>query len=195
MALDWIILLLASVNDRSADDNELAARIRNGDHDAFRVFFERHHGAMTAWLLRRSLDRESAQDIIQNAFIHIWERRSEINPGKSLRAYLYKICYSRTLNLFRDDQKFDRFADTDAIASKTIPSDKQAETALIFDLLEKAMEKLPEKRRETFELCFLQGLTYKEAAQVMEISVKTVENQMTAALRHIRQEMKPHLES
>lgn len=186
---DVLVLVLASIGDEHFDDTAIAGRIRNGDHEAFRLFFEKYHPALLGYLLRRGIDEESARDIIQQAFLYIWEKRSTIDTDKSLRAYLFRIGSSRGLNLVRDSRKFD-----EAPLSRDLPFDTSADEEThendVMDSLSLAIQALPDKRREVFELCFMQQLSYKEAAEIMDVSVKTIENHMALALKDIRSKMK-----
>jgi RNA polymerase sigma-70 factor (ECF subfamily) len=180
-----LVLLLALIGDEQLDDSELAHRIRDGDREAFRRFFERHHGLLYGYLRRRNVDPDTCEDLIQNAFVTIWERRAEIDESKSLRAYLFKIAYNRALNHFRDALKFSG-AEELATTPSTSDPESSAEYTLMQEALRNVVAQLPEKRRAVFELCFLEELTYREAAEVLGISIKTVENQMAAALRVLR---------
>ena len=186
--LALVCFYLAARVAEALDDTELAGRIKNGDRTAFRHFFDRYHGQLVQYLRRRGLDEESTLDIVQNAFIAIWERRDQIEPGRSLRAFLFRIGYTRALNHFRDHAKFDRAADLSLRPSEA-RTDDDVDFNLMYERLRKAIDTLPERRRAVFELCFLEQLTYKEAAQMLNVSVKTVENQMAHALKAIRSAM------
>jgi RNA polymerase sigma-70 factor, ECF subfamily len=177
-----VLVLLALSGSSDLDDPELARRIRAGDREAFRAFFERHHAALFQFLRRRGAESDDAEDLVQNAFIMIWERRHTIDPSRSLRAFLFQSAYRRALNLFRDTARFDRSAD----AEETAAGELNVEGMGMHDALMKAVDALPERRRMVFELTFLRELTYREAAEVLGISVKTVENQMAHALKSIR---------
>lgn len=209
MSVELLILFLATVSGPDTGDQELALKIREGDHEAFRQFFDRHHAALTGFLRRKNIPDEAASDIIQQAFITIWESRERIDPGKSLRAYLYQIGLTRSLNYFRDQRKFvGAEADgtgtysgqgssgfvTEAGAAQQPNPEELTSASEMRAALHAAVQELPDKRRQVFELCFVQEFTYREAAETLEISVKTVENQMGAALKSIREAMKKFLE-
>lgn len=192
---ELILLFLATIGGADADQTELAKRIREGDHEAFRTFFEQYHGQVLGYLRRRGLPDEVAADLTQQAFITIWDNRAQIDPAKSLRAYLYRIGYTRSLNYTRDTQKF--MADVDLTQIPIAQSSNPEEEASYEDaqvMLRKAIEALPEKRRQVFEMCFISELTYREVSEMLDISIKTVESQMMHALRHIREEMKGFLD-
>ena len=179
-------MFLFAITDIAAlDDAALARRIKRGDAAAFKAFFDRHHDVLYGYLRRRGLAGAVCEDLIQNAFLSIWERRRAIDEDKSLRALLFKICYTRALNHFRDTAKFVDPTAMNEPATPTTP-DHDADYALMQQALHLAVEALPERRRAVFELCFLQELTYREAAEALSVSVKTVENQMGHALKAIR---------
>ena len=181
------IYLAVHITD-AIDDAELASRIKNGDQGAFKQFFDRYHASLVSYLRRRGLDADATEDIVQNAFIAIWERRIEIDTTKSLRAFLFRIGYTRTLNHFRDHAKFDRESDL-SIRPAATQTHEHTEFNIIHDRLLKVIDTLPERRKAVFEHCFLEGLTYRETAQMLGVSIKTVENQMAFALKTIRAAM------
>lgn len=184
-----LVYLAINIAD-GVEDAELAKRIKDGDHHAFKQFFDRYHASLLGYLKRRGMDPEAAEDIIQNAYIFIWEKRADIDSSKSLRAFLFRIGYTRALNYFRDTAKFDGEAD---LTLHTAESSASASTELNLTNkhLQKAIQTLPERRRAVFELCFLEDLTYRETAETLGISIKTVENQMAHALKTIRAAMMP----
>jgi len=196
-----LLLALALADDPELDDVEVARRIREGDRVAFRAFFERYHGMLYGYLRRRGAGPAVCEDLTQQAFVKIWERRKDIRPEKSLRAYLFRIGYNSALNHFRDTAKFTDVAEPDAELHSghgagpgaerfQRPADAdpegRAEYAMMLEHLHRTIEQLPERRRAVFELCFLHDLTYREAAEALDISIKTVENQMSAALKTLR---------
>ncbi|MCA1801580.1 MAG: sigma-70 family RNA polymerase sigma factor [Rhodothermaceae bacterium] len=195
MTPDFILLYLAVSGSTGLNDRDLARRIRSGDLKAFRQFFEDHKALLTGFLRKRQVPDDVAGDIIQNAFITIWERRTEIDENKSLRAYLFRISYTRALNHFRDTAKFTVSHVNDESPLLHIPGsgqtgpEQQADYAIIRDALDRIIAGMPEKRSAVFELCFLQELTYREAAEVLDVSIKTVENHMALALKTVREGM------
>ena len=188
-----LLLVLATLAAPDLDDAALAERIRTGDERAFRAFFERHHDALYGYLRRRRVSPDVCDDLVQNAFLYVWQNRQQIEPGKSLRAYLFRIAHTRALNHFRDTRRLTDDTALDFEPADLPGPDDHAEHAMMQEALHAAIATLPDKRREVFELCFVEGLTYREAAEALEISVKTVENQMGAALKTIRVAMQSFL--
>jgi RNA polymerase sigma-70 factor (ECF subfamily) len=183
-----LLLLLALGLEEASPDPSLAERIKNGDRDAFRTFFDRHHGRLLGYLRSRGVPQSEAEDIVQNAFLYLWEHRDDIDPDQSIRAYLFRIGYTRALNHFRDASKFEADAATEQ--PQRPASDTPEADALNAELraqIDEAVAALPERRRLVFELCFLQDYTYQEAAEALDIARKTVENHMRLALRDLRE--------
>lgn len=187
-----LILLLASVDSDELTDPELAIKIKNGNHEAFKKFFDRYNAFLLNYLMKRGTAKEAAKDLVQQAFVMIWEKRDEIDETKSLRAFLFRIGYTRMLNLFRDHSKFDEEADPEENSSHEAPEDEDNKRAELNVAIEKAISAMPEKRQEVFRLCFIQEFTYKEAAQVLDVSVKTIENHMGLALKDMRKSLKEY---
>ena len=189
----YLIFLLALRKGGEPDDPELLLAIKNGDHTAFKTFFEKHHNYLYHFLLKRGVSEQQAEDLVQQAFVMIWEKRGEIDVKKSLRSYLFRIAYTRMLNVFRDSSKFDEAAEFNHTEG-SLGSDTSIETKELGEAIESAINSMPEKRQNVFRLCFIQEFTYKEAAEVLDVSVKTIENHMGLALKELRGKLGQFLE-
>lgn len=184
-----VLFFLALATSDDVNSKELAWKIKQGNHHAFRKFFNAHHKALFRFLIGKGIAHYTAEDLIQKAFIYIWENRDNIDPDKSLRAYLFRIGYTRMLNHIRDNAKFDDSATNPGPETALDPEDKVQEEELR-DAIDRAIKNMPEKRGLVFEMCFIQEFTYKEAAETLDISPKTVENHMGLALKDIRTALK-----
>ncbi len=182
-----LLLLAQQGPGEELDDPELARRIRHGDQQAFRLFFERYHAFLLRYLERMGLPVEVAEDVVQQAFLMIWERRAQIDPTRSLRAFLFRIGHNRALNYFRDTRRLISVTTVPEMADPGCSAEQQADAFWLEQRLQAAIARLPARQRAVFELCFLQDLTYREAAEVLGIRPKTVENHMAQALRQLRE--------
>ncbi|MEM1094650.1 MAG: sigma-70 family RNA polymerase sigma factor [Bacteroidota bacterium] len=193
LLLDALLLLLAVQASPDLDDQVLAERIKRGDERAFRIFFERHQQTLWHYLIRRGVPSDPAADLVQQAFVTIWKRRDTIDQGKSLRSLLFTIGHNRGTNYFRDTKKFT----SDAVLTTAAAEERTEGEAMhnqMLETLHAAVARLPERRRAVFELCFMQQLTYREAAEVLSVSIKTIENQMGHALKAVRAAMQRYRE-
>lgn len=180
-----LLILGASLGDES-NETQVYLKIKKGDQKAFKKFFDTHHQELFRYLRSKGVGREAAEDLIQKAFIYIWENRTSIDEDKSLRAYLFKIAYTRMLNLFRDNEKFDKNKEVPDEAVAFSSPDQEIHQRELNQIIESAISAMPKKRQNVFRICFLQEFTYKEAAEFLEVSVKTIENHMTLALKDLR---------
>lgn len=189
-----LIILLATSDADELNDSELAIRIKNGDHQAFKDFFERYNTFLLNFLMKRGTSKEAAKDLVQQAFVMIWEKKSSIDENKSLRSYLFGIAYTRMLNLFRDHNKFSAEVDPENVESTYIQhpeiEEQQEKSKQICNIIEQAISSMPKKRQEVFRMCFIQEFTYQETAEVLKVSKKTIENHMALALKDLRNLLK-----
>ncbi len=184
-----VLFALATSKDKDVDTAELAKKIKAGDHQAFQAFYNAHFDGLLYFLLSKNTRRAAAKDIIQKAFIYIWEKRGDIDPDKSLKAYIFRIAYTRMLNYHRDNKKFDSVEAAPEQNTGYTPED-EARKSQLEEAIDWAISEMPEKRGEVFKLCFLEELTYREAADALDVSRKTIENHMGLALKDIRAALK-----
>ena len=185
---DTLLFLILFTLASASDTADLYKAIQNGDQDAFKEFFNNHYDNIFLYLMNRGMNQQEAEDLAQKAFIYIWENKKNINPGLSLKSYLYRIAYTRMLNHF--EQKKDTDELPEQLVMKSVNPEENTEYRELESALKKAIEKMPERRRAVFEHCFIQELSYRETAKVLSISKKSVENHMALAFRDIRESLK-----
>ena len=185
-----ILGILFSKLDNSQSE-ELYLAIKKGDQDAFKKFYNSQFESLYFYVKKMGVQSDAAEDLIQKAFIYIWENRKNINPNKSLRSYLYRIAYTRTIN-YTKQKKTDQLLfgnyKVDNLSPLEILKHKELNQSLA-----DAIQQMPEKRRIVFEHCFIHELTYRETAEILDLAPKTIENHMGLALRDIRKMLKPFL--
>jgi len=164
-----------------AEDPALVGRVRLGDAAAFRILFDRYHAVLLFYAERHGISPEDAEDIVQAAFVYVWQHRERLDPEKSFRAYLYRIVHSRMLNHIRDGWKRDPLPE-----EWPAPVVHEASSADLGQQIQEALARLPAGRRQVFTLVVLEGLKQREAAEVLGISPRTVENQLSAAVKTLR---------
>lgn len=189
LTLGSFLLSLASVSN-DPPDRDLVVGVRNGREDAFKALFDRYHPALFRFLIRMGLRTDITEDVLQDVFVGLWSARGRLDPSRSIRAYLYRACRNRAANHFRNRARFVDAPHADPV-SKTPSQDEHLDHKQLQELLNEAVSRLPERQRAVFELCFINGLSYREAAEALDISTKTVENHMGYALKSIRRHISP----
>lgn len=179
-----VLFALASASDRA----DLYKAIQDGDQDAFKDFFDNHYDNIFLYLLNRGMNQQEAEDLTQKAFVYIWENRDNINPDLSLKSYLYRIAYTRMLNHFKQSKETEVLPEQ--LPLEHANPEENAEYEELQSALKKAIKKMPERRRAVFEHCFIQELSYRETAEILSISRKTVENHMAHAYKDVRESLK-----
>jgi RNA polymerase sigma-70 factor (ECF subfamily) len=180
--------------DTNANERDLQERIRAGDESAFDSVFRTHYGHLVR--MAESVVREHAlaEEIAQEVMLEFWRRRESLVVEQSFRAYLIRSTRNRALNHVRHQRVVAREAASVAVDPSTSPS---AEEEVLGVELERAVrdaiDGLPDKCREVFQLSREQGLRYAEIASTLEISVKTVEKRMGQALSELRERLAPWL--
>lgn len=177
----------ATLLDTNASDRELQERIRAGDESAFDTIFRAHYPHLVR--MADSVLRETAraEEVAQEVMLELWRRRETLQVEQSFRAYLLRSTRNRALNQVRHQRVVEREAAIAAIDPRSAPSaeDEMLGTELE-DAVRSAIDRLPDKTREIFQLSRYQGLKYAEIAVALDISVKTVEKRMGQALAELR---------
>ena len=166
------------------------------DKAAFESLFRSEFKGLCFFALQYTKDRDTAREITQEAFISLWEKRESIDLSKPVKTYLSTTVRNKCLNYLRDNRKFNReILDIEGLLSdKTYVQPDRMVEAEIRTRIGNAIEELPEKCREIFVLNRQENLKYQEIANRLEISVKTVETQMSKALQHMRERLREFIE-
>ncbi|MBK8625223.1 MAG: RNA polymerase sigma-70 factor [Saprospiraceae bacterium] len=135
-------------------------------------------------------DRYIAEDIVQDVFSDIWKKRENLNIHQSFTAYLKKTCRNRTLNYIRDNNiKWEDDSAMDEILDTGLSSDDILSLEQLNLIIQDEIAQLPEKCGIIFSLSRFEDMSYNEIAKSLNISVKTVENQISKALRILREKI------
>src|SRR5256885_14055748 len=152
----------------SPRDAELAQAIRRGDERALDRLLAQRWAPLVSYVAGRVGDVELAKDITQEAFVRLWERRHEIDPSRSVVAYLYQVVRRRAIDELRREDVRERWAERERCqAAETAAARAPARPLPDRDALPalaRAIAGLPGRRREAFTLVHVQPLSYREAA-------------------------------
>lgn len=175
-------------------ERDLQERIRAGDERAFDLVFRTHYAHLVRMAESILRERAVAEEIAQEVMLELWRRRESLEVEQTFAAYLIRSTRNRALNHIRHQRIAAREAAVAAAESHSFPSAEEEVLGIELQrAVRNAIEALPDKTREVFQLSREQGLKYAEIATVLEISVKTVEKRMGQALAELRERLAPWL--
>lgn len=172
----------------------LVKNIKCGDEDSFKEFFYLTQPGIYKFLYRYLCDRDLSNDLTQDTFIKFWESRENIDPDFSPKSYLYKIARNLALNYINRNSSFGKISKIKS--ERLIPysdPEKEYERKFILDDFQSAVNELPERCRATFIFCKYEGFEYSEVADIMNVSLQTVKNQMNKAIAILKKRLSNHL--
>lgn len=179
----------------TVSDQELAERIRGGSYAAFSRLFHLYYEDLVRFSEGYVKKPEVAEGLVQDVFVNIWRGRGDWNPRGTLKAYLFGAARNHSLKYLRRRRTLYRIKDE--LSHWTIAGVEGPDSAFEYEefsqAVRRAIDELPERRRQVFRLSREQGLTYAEIAAVMDISVNTVENQMVRATKSLRSRLSTFL--
>jgi RNA polymerase sigma-70 factor, ECF subfamily len=183
----------APSSDTFQREREWVARIREGDEQAFEAMFRTYNSALVSFAGALLRSRDSGCDVVQDVFLRIWNHRHGWAVPGALRTYLFRAVRNRAVDELRHGRMETRLADrrretaAELVSSAHAASPEERVDARDFAAaVARILDALPERCREAFVLSRHHQLTNAEVADVMGISVKTVEMQMTRALSALR---------
>jgi len=162
------------------------------DNLFFEKVFREYFVALSYYALKLVNDHDTAKDIVHQVFINIWEKRDNISMDRPVRSYLYTSVHNRCLNFIRDRERFVEYeaGETDLSSVAVTENSDSMEKAETEARIAHAIASLPERCGDVFRLSRFENKKYAEIAVIMNISVKTVEAQMSRALRILKNELK-----
>ena len=168
------------------DDIFLLQLIKNGDKHAFKYIFDTYFTALCRFMYLYLGNTQEAEDIASDILASIWENRKKLEIRLTFKAYLFQAAKNRCLNAIRDRKATVSLDDINGQDTPQVNVTDSLETEELNHLIQEAILSLPDKCREVFLKSRTNNLTNQEIAESMDISVKTVEAQITKALKQIR---------
>ena len=177
-------------------DNEvLIEQLKNGEEKAYMYLCDTYYRRLSAYAQSLIHDHALAEDIVQNVFIKTWKFRKKLKPDFSLQGFLYRSVYNEFLDTYRKnravtllEQKYIESLNQIVNETEDVAMDK------MIALVKKEVQELPQKCKRIFNLSKEDGLTNIEIAEYLDISIKTVEYQMTKAYKILRNKLSDQYE-
>jgi RNA polymerase sigma-70 factor, ECF subfamily len=175
--------------------HQLLNTLRAGDPTTFEMIFRTYYQPLCNYAYTFVQDRDEAEEIVQATFLSVWEKKEDLDIHTGVKPYLYAMVRNAALNVIKHEKIKQQHAAVElAVAEKS--SESVTRTVMAAELegqIYNALNKLPEQCRLVFKLSRFEELKYSEIAEQLNISVKTVENQMGKALRIMREQLKDYL--
>ena len=167
--------------------------------DNIEHIYKLYYPKMFSFAKNYVLANEDAENIVQDVFVVLWEKKDEIELSVSLTTYLFTLVKNRCLNFLRHqliEEEYNTYLKEELnfklYSLESLDYSYQSEKELQ-EIIQRALDTLPERCREIFIKSRIEGLKYKEISEELGISVNTVENQMVTALKKLREELKHYL--
>jgi len=177
-------------NTRLPDEGMVIGLLKQGDENALRVIYDRFYDRVFYLAMQFLKSPESAEEIVQDVFLKLWEKRHEIDESRPVEAWLYTVTRNRVINQFRKVAREQACLKVKDVLPETCDFDKTADKKILDRevdiLLDQALRQLPEKQREVYRLARLEGYSRNEIAAHLQISALTVKTHMARALISVR---------
>lgn len=157
----------------------------------FEALFKQHYQELCGYANSYLKDLEAAEEMVQSTFVRVWERREQLEIHSSRRSYLYSAVKNACLNQLKHLKVRDEYKahNERVLASAHYSAEDEYQANQLEERIRASIESMPEGRREVFKLSRFEGLKYREIAERLKISVKTVENQMGSAIKQLRSDV------
>lgn len=157
----------------------------NGEQDAFTHIYKLYYTEVRSYCYKHTRCSNTAQELASDVFLRFWEARTQLDPEREIKPYLFTITKNITFTwlkrMLTDQRMKTEFKGRYLSDQDGAQQDVVIAAAMDLALLRKVMGKMPLKRRRTFELCKIDGLSYAEAANILSISKETIKEHMSLA--------------
>lgn len=172
----------------SKNQDRLLTGLKNGDKSIFEELYREYYTPLCFYCMRYLDNDEDSEEIVQDLFVKLWEKHEELEVNTSLNAYLYRAVQNYAFNHLSKKKTREKYQlyQKHQIHNNFESGQNKLEEEELRVIVKKAILELPEKRREIFELSRYEGMRNAKIAEKLSISIKTVETQMTKALKYLR---------
>jgi len=174
-------------------DRQILNLLKSDGEKAMEIIYSDYYNYLCHATYKILNDSVSTEDIVQDVLMEIWKKKDTLNITISLKAYMRRASINKALNYLRSKRM--QFEDDDKYTETFIATDdshQALEYSEFSDMIDGSIESLPEKCRLVFSLSRFEGMTYQQIADKLEISIKTVENQISKALKILRKDIKEY---
>jgi RNA polymerase sigma-70 factor (ECF subfamily) len=177
-------------------DRKIFNEIKKGNLVTFENLFKKYYAGLCNYANKYLKDLDKAEEVVQELFYKLWEKRNNLDINVSLKSYLYRAVYNGCLQYLNHraiEIKYEKY-----YKKQNKEYDRDASEAInmqeLNEIINKTLNSLPERCRNIFQLNRYDGLKYREIAEKLDLSVKTVESNMGKALKLLRKNLKNYVE-
>ncbi|NGM66586.1 RNA polymerase sigma factor [Sphingobacterium sp. SGR-19] len=174
-------------------DEALVVLLNNDDQKAFLEIYDRYKNELARHLVRLLRSYELAEEVLQDVFMMLWEKRHDMDASRSVPAYLYRSAINKTKNVFRkianDNRLREEFLHHFTASGKNVV-EEWIENKEVEQALHALLDRLPPQQKKVYVLCKLDGLSYKEVSEQLKISITTVNSHIRNANLFLKSELK-----
>ncbi len=168
----------------------LKNELKNGNSEVLNHLMSTYHHPLCLYAFSLSKDKEDAKDIVQNVFIKLWENREKADTIVSIKRFLYKAVYNRFIDLWRKKLNLlPMEVEYEKCLEQIVEEDQTEKFLKQLEWIKKVIEQLPPKCKETLLLSKKEGLTNIEIAEYLDVSIRTVEGQISKAFKILREKL------
>lgn len=184
-----------SKTDSAPDDTVLIQAAASGDRDCFTVLAKRYTGMMYAVAFRMTGSGPMAEDVVQESLVRLWTKAAswDKDKGASVKTWLYRITSNMAVDLIRKN-KGGVYEVPECLADDKMTADKKIQQKEKAIIVRESVMALPDRQREALVLCYYEGLSNAEAANIMKTTVKAVEGLLVRARKAVYADLKKHRE-
>lgn len=182
--------------DNYDNNATLIESLSKGDEGAYNYLIDTYHHKLCVYANSLVKNIYSAEDIVQNVFIKVWEQRTRLKPDHALKSFLYKLVYNEFIDLYRKNQSLFSLEKSYYDALNSVIQEEDSESfQRVLNVVNREIQNLPPKCKEVFILSKKEGLTNIEIAEHLDVSIKTVEAQITKAFSILRSSLEEKIKS
>ena len=168
------------------DEIQLVKSLSKGNILAFNTLFRKYSGRLYRFAYGYLKSEEESEELVQEVFTKIWEKRKELKTELSFKSYLFTIAFNIIKKHFRREAVIAEYFSTRVMEDFDLETTRKIHYDSLYQYISELVDQMPERRKEVFKKSRFEGLSIKEIAKEMSISRKTVENQLTDALKFMR---------
>lgn len=160
---------------------------------SFEMFFKEHYHVACMVALRYLKNQQEAEDVVQETFLYLWEKRTQLQIQQSMKQYLLQAVKNRSINFLNRERKFHELINDEMEISENTDVEETFSKEELAVHVSKSIDTLPTQCKKIFLLAYGDNLTYNQIAESLGLSKNTIKTQMGIAYKQLRQHLKSYL--